>query len=180
MFKKNKENEVIRMEQTTFIQRHAKKILIAGGLVVSAGTAYLLYKYNVDIKALKENHSLELGEIVKQHDIDICNHELRLTNVGQEVTLVADSGFKVDRDGFNFGNFGSSTSPGGVCYGFSYLTKQIYLNQLPESAEEVKEGTIAEKLIAYKLTDTNKKRLVKGNVLPFFSLHSMKYMCGYT
>lgn len=83
---------------------------------------------------------------------------------GKEVTLVADSGFKVDRDGFNFGNFGSTTSPGGVCYGFSYLTKQIYLNQLPESAEEVKEGTVAEKLIAYKLTDTNKKRLVKGNV----------------
>ena len=83
---------------------------------------------------------------------------------GQEVTLVADSGFKVDRDGFNFGNFGSSTSPGGVCYGFSYLTKQIYLNQLPESAEEVKEGEFAKKLIAYKLTETNKKRLVKGNV----------------
>ena len=83
---------------------------------------------------------------------------------GKEVTLIADSGFKVDRDGFNFGNFGSTTSPGGVCYGFSYLTKQIYLNQLPESAEEVKEGTVAEKLIAYKLTDTNKKRLVKGNV----------------
>ena len=51
MFKKNNKNneEVIRMEQTTFIQRHAKKILIAGGLVVGSGTAYLLYKYNVDI-----------------------------------------------------------------------------------------------------------------------------------
>lgn len=52
MFKKNNKNneEVIRMEQTTFIQRHAKKILIAGGLVVSAGAAYILYKHNVDLK----------------------------------------------------------------------------------------------------------------------------------
>ena len=52
MFKKNNKNneEVIRMEQTTFIQRHAKKILVAGGIVVSAGTAYLLYKHNVDLK----------------------------------------------------------------------------------------------------------------------------------
>lgn len=56
MFKKNnKENEVIRMEQTTFIQRHAKKILIAGGLVVSAGAAYILYKHNVEIKDITNN-----------------------------------------------------------------------------------------------------------------------------
>ena len=52
MFKKNNKNneEVIRMEQTTFIQRHAKKILVAGGLVVGAGAAYLLYKHGVDLK----------------------------------------------------------------------------------------------------------------------------------
>ena len=52
MFKKNNKNneEVIKMEQTTFIQRHAKKILVASGLVVSAGTAYLLYKHGVDLK----------------------------------------------------------------------------------------------------------------------------------
>ena len=56
MFKKNnKENEVIRMEQTTIIQRHAKKILIAGGLVVSAGAAYILYKHNVEIKDITNN-----------------------------------------------------------------------------------------------------------------------------
>ena len=83
---------------------------------------------------------------------------------GEEVTLVADSGFKVDRDGFNFENFGSTTSPGGVCYGFSLVTKQIYLNKLPTSAKEVSEGYVAEKLIAYTLTENNKKRLVKGNV----------------
>lgn len=88
MFKRNKkENEVIEMEQTTFIQRHAKKILIAGGLVVSAGAAYLLYKHHVDLKTLKENHSLELGELVKQHDIDILNHELRLTNVENKLAI---------------------------------------------------------------------------------------------
>ena len=61
MFKKNnKENEVIRMEQTTFIQRHAKKILIAGGLVVSAGAAYLLYKHNVEIKDVTDNFNAKI------------------------------------------------------------------------------------------------------------------------
>ena len=100
MFKKNNKNneEVIRMEQTTFIQRHAKKIIIAGGIVVGAGTAYLLYKYNVDIKALKENHSLELGELVKQHDIDICNHELRLTNVENKLTVNTEIAVKALED----------------------------------------------------------------------------------
>ena len=66
MFKKNNKNneEVIRMEQTTFIQRHAKKILIAGGVVVSAGTAYLLYKHGVDLKIKDEaiNNLIEANE----------------------------------------------------------------------------------------------------------------------
>lgn len=62
MFKKNNKNneEVIRMEQTTFIQRHAKKILIAGGLVVSAGAAYLLYKHNVEIKDVTDNFNAKI------------------------------------------------------------------------------------------------------------------------
>ena len=66
MFKKNNKNneEVIRMEQTTFIQRHAKKILIAGGLVVSAGAAYILYKHNVDLKIKDEaiNNLIEAND----------------------------------------------------------------------------------------------------------------------
>ena len=100
MFKKNNKNneEVIRMEQTTFKQRHAKKIMIAGGLVVSAGAAYMMYKYHIDIKALKENHSLELGELVKQHDIDICNHELRLTNVENKLTVNTEIAVKALED----------------------------------------------------------------------------------
>ena len=66
MFKKNNKNneEVIRMEQTTFIQRHAKKILIAGGLVVSAGAAYLLYKHGADLKIKDEaiNNLIEAND----------------------------------------------------------------------------------------------------------------------
>lgn len=66
MFKKNNKNneEVIRMEQTTFIQRHAKKILIAGGIVVGAGAAYILHKHNVDLKIKDEsiNSLIEANE----------------------------------------------------------------------------------------------------------------------
>lgn len=70
MFKKNNKNneEVIRMEQTTFIQRHAKKILIAGGIVVGAGAAYLLHKHNVEIKDItdKFNAKIEADKIQLQ------------------------------------------------------------------------------------------------------------------
>lgn len=61
MFKKNNKNneEVIRMEQTTFIQRHAKKILIAGGLVVSAGAAYMMYKHGLEIKDFRERIEMD-------------------------------------------------------------------------------------------------------------------------
>ena len=66
MFKKNNKNneEVIRMEQTTFIQRHAKKIMIAGGIVVGAGAAYLLYKHGVDLKIKDEaiNNLIEAND----------------------------------------------------------------------------------------------------------------------
>lgn len=67
MFKKNNKNneEVIKMEQTTFIQRHAKKIIIAGGIVVGAGAAYLLHKHNVEIKDItnKFNAKIEADKI---------------------------------------------------------------------------------------------------------------------
>lgn len=70
MFKKNNKNneEVIRMEQTTFIQRHAKKILVAGGIVVGAGAAYLLHKHNVEIKDItdKFNAKIEADKIQLQ------------------------------------------------------------------------------------------------------------------
>ena len=61
MFKKNNKNneEVIRMEQTTFIQRHAKKILVAGGLVVGAGAAYLMYKHGLEIKDFRERIEMD-------------------------------------------------------------------------------------------------------------------------
>ena len=74
MFKKNNKNneEVIRMEQTTFIQRHAKKILVAGGLVVAAGTYYILKKHNIEIK----------------------NHEIRITNVENKLQINTDIAVK--------------------------------------------------------------------------------------
>ena len=54
----------------------------------------------------------------------------------------------------------------GNCYGFSYLTKAIYLNKLPVSAPADDGSPIANNsaLIEYTLTETNKKRLSKGNV----------------
>lgn len=65
MFKNNKNiEEVIRMEQTTFIQRHAKKILAAGGLVVSAGAAYMLYKHNEELA----EHALRIFKLEKRLD----------------------------------------------------------------------------------------------------------------
>ena len=59
MYKKNK--EVIEMEQTTFIQRHAKKILVAGGLVVAAGTYYILRKHDIEIKQITDKFNAKIN-----------------------------------------------------------------------------------------------------------------------
>ena len=74
MFKKNNKNneEVIRMEQTTFIQRHAKKILIAGGVVVTVGAGYLLHKHNVEIK-----------DLLKKHDVDLQNKDVLIEGLSE-------------------------------------------------------------------------------------------------
>ena len=60
MLKRKNNEEVIEMEQTTFIQKHAKKILIAGGIVVTAGAAYMMCKYHIDMKNLLNKHDVEL------------------------------------------------------------------------------------------------------------------------
>lgn len=64
MLKRKNNEEVIEMEQTTFIQKHAKKILVAGGLVVTAGAAYLLHKHGVDLKIKDKaiNNLIEANE----------------------------------------------------------------------------------------------------------------------
>lgn len=68
MFKKNNKNneEIISMEQTTFVQRHAKKILLAGGVTVAIGAGYLL----------------------KKHNLDIAEHALRIFNLETEVKSI--------------------------------------------------------------------------------------------
>lgn len=60
MLKRKNNEEVIEMEQTTFIQKHAKKILIAGGLVVTAGAAYILHKHNVEIKDITDKFNAKI------------------------------------------------------------------------------------------------------------------------
>lgn len=59
MFKKNKkENEVVRMEESTFLKRHAGKILLAGGLVVAAGAYYVLGRHEEQINDLLKGHHI--------------------------------------------------------------------------------------------------------------------------
>ena len=57
MFKKTKK-EVIEMEQTTFAQKHAKKILLAGGVVVAAGAYVLLAKHEKEMKDVLADNAL--------------------------------------------------------------------------------------------------------------------------
>lgn len=48
-----KNKEVVEMEQTTFVQKHAKKILLVSGVVVTIGTVAVLQKHDIDITNLK-------------------------------------------------------------------------------------------------------------------------------
>ena len=59
MLKRKNNEEVIEMEQTTFVQKHAKKILLAGGAVVAVGAFIALKKHDVAINILKDDIELK-------------------------------------------------------------------------------------------------------------------------
>lgn len=60
---KNENVEVIEMQQTTFVQRHAKKILFATGVVVAAGAYYMLKKHDLEITELTKSNVKKDEEI---------------------------------------------------------------------------------------------------------------------
>ena len=60
---KNENVEVIEMQQTTFVQRHAKKILFATGVVVAAGACYMLKKHDLEITKLTKSNVKKDEEI---------------------------------------------------------------------------------------------------------------------
>ena len=68
MFKKTKK-EVIEMEQTTFVQKHAKKILLAGGLVVAAGAYYILNKHDIEMDEMLNKHDEQINDLLKGHSV---------------------------------------------------------------------------------------------------------------
>ena len=72
-------------------------------------------------------------------------------------TVIADSGFLANRDGFSFSNFRSSKSANGHCYGMALFAQLYYTKQLPTSLDAVHKHTIFkqfEPANAYDLTDT--------------------------
>ena len=68
---KKEKVEVIEMQQTTFVQRHAKKILFATGAVVAAGAYYMLKKHDLEIKDLTDiNLYLQKSNNKLKDDLD--------------------------------------------------------------------------------------------------------------
>lgn len=61
--KKNNKEEVIRMEQTTFIQRHYKKVIFAGSVVAGVYITHLLKKHDIEVDDLLKKHGVELNTI---------------------------------------------------------------------------------------------------------------------
>ena len=49
----NQEKETIKMVEDTFIKRHAKKILVAGTIVTTAGLIYISKKHGIELNLMK-------------------------------------------------------------------------------------------------------------------------------
>lgn len=90
-----------------------------------------------------------------ESSINKSTDSIKINN--KDYILVADSGFQVTRDGFSFGNFATTESPKSNSFGFSYLAKKLYLNQLYD--ENGKSD-----IVKSDLTPKNSERLIKGNI----------------
>lgn len=87
MLKRKNNEEVIEMEQTTFVKKHAKKILIAGGIVVTAGAAYLLHKHNVELKDITD----KFMDKAKKDEIEIQALEAALLDTLEDKNTLMEA-----------------------------------------------------------------------------------------
>ena len=72
-------------------------------------------------------------------------------------TVIADSSFLANRDGFSFSNFRSNKSSNGHCYGMALFAQLYYTKQLPMSLDAVHKQTLFKRFEpanAYNLADT--------------------------
>lgn len=159
-----------------FTEYGLKKIAAKGIKIITIGLGSLVnanslinIAQHINGKYLYSSDSNMLETLISIIEGEIENKKVKIGDY--QTTLIADSGFEVKRDGFSFENFGSKDSEGGNCYGFSWLSKKIFLNTLKASDTEksnimsvMNGGSKEYKLLAYTLTDNNKKRLIKGNV----------------
>lgn len=50
-----KDKKTIKMVEETFVRKHAKKILIAGAIVTTAGLVYITKKHGIELNIVKIN-----------------------------------------------------------------------------------------------------------------------------
>jgi hypothetical protein len=65
-----KDKETIKMVEETFMRKHAKKILIAGAIVTTAGLVYITKKHGIELNIVKnklaETSSIALRSLYRE------------------------------------------------------------------------------------------------------------------
>lgn len=131
MFKKNKE-EVIVMEQKTFLEKHAKKIFIVSGVVVTAGAYYLLKKHGLEIK----NHELRLSDVENKL---LVNTEIAVESL---TNTIENYEFEINELIFKRDNLDKSATQN-IFMNIPKLNEEIELkNRLKEHAEKLLKSAI--------------------------------------
>jgi hypothetical protein len=86
------------------------------------------YYSATDSSALDEIYSI-VGSSINYNYVDTDDDN------STDGMILADSGFIVRRDGFNFANFSTNKSDGGNCYGMATFAMLYYTNTLPVSLD---------------------------------------------
>ena len=103
-------------------------------LAMIADETGCMYYNAKDANALDEIYST-IASKINYNLVDVDS------NGSVDGTVLADSGFLANRDGFSFDNFLSNKSPHGHCYGMALFAELYYTRSLPLSLDAIHKST---------------------------------------
>lgn len=142
---------------------------------IATGTGCNYYSANA-ANSLDEIYSL-IGSNINYNLVDIDK------DGKSDGTVIADSGFIVNRDGFSFPNYGTNLSPDGHCYGMAMFTELYYNKSLPFKHDSIKAKKSLfdeEELTSYAYNIVNSDLTSYHNLYDYkLSSNILKYTFGF-
>lgn len=90
-----KDKETIKMVEETFMRKHAKKILIAGAIVTTAGLVYITKKHGIELNIVKNKLAEASGIALRSLYREKADAEFEIATLKEYINNL-DSNIKIN------------------------------------------------------------------------------------